>query len=164
MAPTAMFYDFTVLDNQKRPLPLSLLKGKVVVVVNVATLCGFAPQYYELQQIWNLHRDKGLVILAFPCNQFGNQEPLPAAQVAAQVHAEYGVTFPIMEKVYVNGPHEHPVYTFLKNQQINCLGFKGIKWNFEKFVIDRNGEVVRRFGTDTPPRAIEPYLRELLEN
>lgn len=157
-----MFYDHTVADCRHRRLPLALLKDKVVVVVNVATLCGFAPQYSELQRLWDRHRHRGLVILAFPCNQFGNQEPLPAVLVAMEVRNKYGVTFPVMEKVYVNGVHEHPLYAYLKQEQPNKLGFRGIKWNFEKFVIDRSGKVVRRFPTETSPMAMEPYLLHLL--
>lgn len=156
------FHALEAVDGYHRPFPFSVLRGSVVVVVNVASLCGYTPQYVDLEALYRKYRSRGLVILGFPCNQFANQEPEDEENIVLFCRRNYGVTFPIMKKVLVNGPGTDPVYLFLKSQKKGPLGFQGIRWNFEKFVIDRNGQVVKRYTSNYEPLAMEPFLIELL--
>ncbi|WP_129629753.1 glutathione peroxidase [Candidatus Oscillochloris fontis] len=157
------FYDYsaTLLDGSEQSM--SVYRGKVVVVVNVASKCGFSPQYTGLEAIYQRHKDAGLVILGFPCNQFANQEPGSAEEIREFCSLNYGVTFPIFSKVDVNGPTTHPLYVYLKEQQPGFLGSHAIKWNFTKFLIDRNGVVQRRYSPTDLPEWVEQDALPLLK-
>jgi len=138
------------------------LRGKVVLIVNVASKCGFTPQYKGLQGLHDKYKDKGLVILGFPCNQFGGQEPEDNAGIATFCELNHGVTFPLMAKSDVNGDNANEVYKYIKSQKSGLLGLTRIKWNFEKFLIDKQGKVVNRWASTTTPEAIDPEIAKLL--
>lgn len=157
------FYDLTPKDGKDQPFPFSELKGKVVLIVNVASKCGFTPQYKELEELNKKYKDDGLVILGFPCNQFLSQEPGSQDEIQSFCQLNYGVTFPIMKKVDVNGDKADPVYKYLKSQKSGLLGLTRIKWNFEKFLIDKQGKVVQRYGSTTKPSSIAPTIEKLLK-
>ena len=159
----AKFYELRPKDKTGEDYPLSEMEGKVVLIVNVASKCGFTPQYKELEALYKAHKDKGLVILGFPCNQFGHQEPGTDEDITQFCQLNYGVTFPIMKKIDVNGSNEDPVYNFLKSQKSGILGFKGIKWNFEKFLVDKSGSVYERYSSLTKPSSIEADIEKLLK-
>ncbi|MGA0600639.1 glutathione peroxidase [Caulobacter sp. KR2-114] len=144
-------YDFTAETLEGAPAPLADYRGQVLLIVNTASKCGFTPQYEGLETLWRDYRDKGFAVLGFPCNQFGAQEPGDAAEIANFCSLTYDVSFPMMKKIDVNGPAAHPLYAWLKKQKKGILGTEGIKWNFTKFLIGRDGEVKGRFApTDTP--------------
>ena len=147
-------YDYNANSLQGKEVALDEFRGKVVVVVNTASKCGFTPQYAGLEQLYEKYKDQGLVVLGFPCNQFGNQEPGGAKEIQEGCLVNYGVSFRIFEKIDVNGENEHPLYTFLKEKQPGILGSK-IKWNFTKFLIDKNGNPVKRFAPITKPEKME---------
>jgi glutathione peroxidase len=155
------FYDFTATSIDGETIPMSNYKGKVVVVVNTASECGFTPQYGGLEALYEKYGDQGLEILGFPCNQFGKQEPGSDKDIASFCQLNYGVSFQMFSKIDVNGSEAHPLYKFLKNEKGGLLGSK-IKWNFTKFLIDRNGNVVERFGTSTKPEQMEKDIVSLL--
>lgn len=138
------------------------LKGKVVLIVNVASKCGFTPQYTGLQKLYDNHKDKGFIILGFPCNQFGGQEPGNDEEISSFCQLNHGVTFPLMKKSDVNGDNTNEVFKYLKSQKSGLLGMTRIKWNFEKFLVDRNGNVVQRWASTTSPDAIEAEIAKLL--
>ena len=138
-----------------------LLEGKVVLVVNTATRCGLTPQLEGLEQLYNKYKDKGLVVLGFPCNQFANQEPESNENMEQVCKLNFGVTFPLMEKIDVNGPRTHPIFRLLKRRLGGLFGSR-IKWNFTKFLIDQTGLPVKRFAPVTKPAAIDPYIQKLL--
>ena len=142
------FYKLAPTDKKGQPFPFAQLKGKVVLIVNVASKCGFTPQYKELEALYKRYSDEGFTIIGFPCNQFGHQEPGSDEDIAQFCQLNYGVTFPVLKKTDVNGNNEDPVYKFLKSQKSGMLGLKGIKWNFEKFLVNKNGEIVARFAPD----------------
>lgn len=156
------FYKLTPLDKKDAEFPFSALEGKVVLIVNVASKCGFTPQYEGLEALYKEYKDQGLEILGFPCNQFGHQEPGSSEEIVEFCSLNYGVTFPIMKKIDVNGSKEDPVYHYLKLQKSGLLGFKGIKWNFEKFLVDRKGKVVQRYSSITKPASIADDIKALL--
>lgn len=137
-------------------------RGKVLLIVNVASACGFTPQYAGLEALYRARKDQGLVVLGFPCNQFGKQEPGCAADIQRFTHDNFDITFPLFEKIEVNGDHAHPLFQLLKREAPGVLGTQAIKWNFTKFLIDRHGKVVRRFATSTKPAALESAIDELL--
>jgi glutathione peroxidase len=141
---------------------LSEHKGKVLLVVNTASKCGFTPQYEGLEALWKKHKDEGLVVLGFPCNQFGEQEPGTEAEIGTFCSRTYGVSFPMHKKVDVNGPNAHPLFQHLKSEAPGLLGTEGIKWNFTKFLVDRHGKVVDRFAPTTTPASLEKKVTELL--
>ncbi|KAH3903011.1 peroxiredoxin HYR1 SCDLUD_000615 [Saccharomycodes ludwigii] len=157
------FYELAPTDNKGNKYPFSELKGKVVLVVNVASKCGFTPQYKGLESLYQKYKDQGLVILGFPCNQFGNQEPGSSDEISSFCSLNYGVTFPIMKKIEVNGDQTDPVYQYLKNEKKGLLGLSRIKWNFEKFLIDKKGNVFERYGSITKPESIENDIEKLLK-
>ncbi|CAI4281064.1 ADM_collapsed_G0004510.mRNA.1.CDS.1 [Saccharomyces cerevisiae] len=159
---TTSFYDLECKDKKGEPFKFDQLKGKVVLIVNVASKCGFTPQYKELEELYKKYQDKGFVILGFPCNQFGKQEPGSDEQITEFCQLNYGVTFPIMKKIDVNGSNADSVYNYLKSQKAGLLGFKGIKWNFEKFLVDSNGKVVQRFSSLTKPSSLDQEIQSLL--
>jgi len=140
---------------------MSAYKGKVLLVVNTATQCGLTPQFEGLEKLYQDYKDKGLVVLGFPCNQFGSQEPLGNDVMEETCKINHGVTFPLFEKVEVNGAHTHPVFKYLKSRLGGFFG-RRIKWEFHKFLLDANGRPVKRFSPVTKPAEIEPQIRALL--
>ncbi|HVS98513.1 MAG TPA: glutathione peroxidase [Puia sp.] len=156
------FYQLSANTPQGRPLSMNDYKGKVILVVNTATQCGLTPQFEGLERLYLRYRDQGLVVLGFPCNQFGNQEPLSDDVMEETCQINYGVTFPLFQKIDVNGPGTHPVFRYLKKRLGGLFGSR-IKWNFTKFLIDAEGRPVRRFSPVTKPEAIEPKIRQLLK-
>lgn len=154
--------DFTVTTNRGEPLDLASKKGKVLLVVNTASKCGFTPQYEGLEKLYQKYKDKGFEVLGFPCNQFGGQEPGDADEIAEFCKVNFGVTFPLMEKVEVNGPNASPLFDWLKNEKKGLMGSTSIKWNFTKFLIDREGNVVKRYGPQDTPERIAKDIEKLL--
>ncbi|HHQ4448357.1 TPA: glutathione peroxidase [Aeromonas hydrophila] len=143
-------------------LPLSTLQGQVVLVVNVASRCGFTPQYTGLEALYQELGPEGLMILGFPCDQFGHQEPGDAEEIARFCSLDYPVSFPIMAKCEVNGEQAHPFYQWLKKEQPGLLGLENVKWNFTKFLIDRDGRVVARFAPTSKPESLRDDILALL--
>ncbi|KAF9959911.1 hypothetical protein BGZ70_008735 [Mortierella alpina] len=156
------FFDLKAKDKRLQEVSMADFENKVILVVNVASNCGFTPQYKELEQLYKDYKDQGLVVIGFPCNQFGGQEPGSEQEIESFCQVNFGVTFPLMAKIDVNGPQEDAVYTFLKSQKAGFLGLTRIKWNFEKFLIDRNGRVVQRYPSTTTPKAIAEDIKKLL--
>ncbi len=156
------FYQFTAKSLQGKEIDMEAFKGKTVLVVNTASKCGFTPQYAGLEELHEKYKDKGLAILGFPCNQFGNQEPGDEKSISEGCLINYGVTFQMFSKVDVNGDNAHPLFNYLKNELGGTLGRK-IKWNFTKFLIDGNGKPVKRFSPTTKPEKLEPEIVKLLE-
>jgi glutathione peroxidase len=154
--------DFTVITNRGEPLDLAQKQGRVLLVVNTASKCGFTPQYDGLEELYRKFADRGFEVLGFPCNQFGGQEPGDADEIAQFCKVNFGVTFPLMEKVDVNGSEASPLFDWLKGEAKGVLGSKAIKWNFTKFLIDRDGKVVRRYGPSDKPADIAADIEALL--
>ncbi len=154
-------YDFSVPAASGEEQPLSDYRGKVLLIVNTASKCGFTPQYAGLQELYDEYHDKGLVVIALPCNQFGKQEPGSNAEIQDFCQINYGLSFPVMGKIDVNGKNEHPLYTYLKSQAGGLLT-KDIKWNFTKFLVDREGNVVKRYGSIDKPASIRKDIENLL--
>jgi glutathione peroxidase len=155
-------FDFSARDIDGRERALAELKGRVLLIVNVASQCGFTPQYRGLEALWRKRRDEGLSVLGFPCDQFGHQEPGNEAEIKQFCSLTYEVTFPLFAKIEVNGQGAHPLYRWLKKEQAGVLGTEAIKWNFTKFLIDRAGRVTGRFGSRTTPDAMAPRIEALL--
>ena len=156
------FYDITVKDSKGNDVSLSEYKDKVLLIVNTATGCGFTPQYNGLQELYEKYKDKGFEILDFPCNQFGNQAPGTNEEINNFCTLRYNITFRQFDKINVNGDNESKLYSWLKSQK-GGLGSSNIKWNFTKFLINRNGEVVERYGSAKTPASIESAIVKLLE-
>ncbi len=156
-----MIYDVEVKKSNGEVIKLSEYKGKTILIVNVASKCGFTKQYDGLQKLYDDYKEKDFVILAFPCNQFGGQEPDTADIVESQCRINFGVNFPIMDKINVNGDDEHPLYTYLKKEKTGLFGSK-IKWNFTKFLVDKNGKVIERFAPKTEPESLRKYIEKVL--
>ena len=156
-----IFYDFSAKDLGGREIAMSDFKNKIVLVVNTASECGLTPQFEGLEALYKKYKDKDFVILGFPCNQFGGQEPGDEATIATGCVLNYGVTFPMFSKVDVNGENAHPIFKFLKS---NLKGFltEGIKWNFTKFLIDKNGNPIKRYSPMDKPDKIEKDLAKIL--
>ena len=154
-------YDYTMKSAAGEDVSLEQYKGKVLLIVNTATGCGFTPQYEGLEKLYGEYKDKGLEILDFPCNQFGNQAPGTDAEIVSFCKLKYDVSFPQFSKIEVNGANEAPLYTYLKKEKGGMLGSK-IKWNFTKFLVDRDGKVVERFAPTVTPEQIEGKIKELL--
>jgi len=154
-------YDFTAQTLDGKPAPLADYRGRVVLIVNTASKCGFTPQYEGLEGLWRDYKDKGLTILGFPCNQFGAQEPGNADEIANFCSTTYDVSFPMMAKIDVNGPKADPLYAWLKTQKGGLLG-ASIKWNFTKFLVDKTGKVVGRFAPTDTPRSLKGAIEKLL--
>ena len=155
------FYQFKAKTLQGKEISMEQYKGKVVVVVNTASKCGLTPQYEGLEALNQKYKDKGLVILGFPCNQFGNQEPGGAKEISEGCLINYGVSFQMFDKIDVNGDTAHPLFKYLKKELPGFLISK-VKWNFTKFVVDRNGKPVKRFSPTTKPEQMEAYIQSLL--
>lgn len=158
---TMNIYDFKIEDINGKIKDFSQYKGKILLIVNTATKCGFTPQYKELQELYDRYREKGFEILDFPCNQFANQAPEDETEIKNFCNSVYNTSFTQFMKVNVNGENEHPLYTYLKKQKPGILSSK-IKWNFTKFLIDRNGKVTDRFSPTTPPKNLEKYIKKLI--
>ena len=155
-------HQYKVKDGQGHDVDLSQYRGKVVLVVNTASQCGFTPQYKELQELHQKYHDKGLVILAFPCNQFGGQEPGSDNDIKQFCELNYGVSFPVMAKIQVNGPDASPLFEHLKDSARGLMKTRAIKWNFTKFLVNKDGDVVKRYAPRTKPSAIASAIEELL--
>ena len=158
----ASIYDFTVNDIHGKPVKLDRYRGKVMLVVKTASECGFTPQYKGLEAMYEKLHDKGLEVLGFPCNQFGGQEPGSEKEIAQFCELNYGVTFPMFAKVDVNGNNTAPLYKFLKSEKPGLLGSEAIKWNFTKFLVDREGNVVKRYAPNDTPESIAKDLEKTL--
>lgn len=154
--------DFTADLPGGKQLNLADKQGKVLLVVNTASKCGFTPQYDGLEALWKQYGERGFEVLAFPCNQFGGQEPGTADQIEEFCKVNFGLSFPLMAKIEVNGPNEAPLYSWLKSEAPGLMGTKSIKWNFTKFLIDRDGKVVRRYAPTDKPQSIAKDIEKLL--
>ena len=157
------FYDFNATSIIGENISMSKYKGKVVLVVNTASKCGFTPQYEGLQKLYENHEDNNFSILGFPCNQFSEQEPGTHKEIQNFCNTNYDITFPLFEKIDVNGDNTHPLYKFLKSEATGILWTEGIKWNFTKFLVDTKGKVITRYGSSTKPKDIEADILKLLE-
>jgi len=155
-------YAFSALLLDGRETRLEEFRGKVLLIVNTASKCGFTPQYAGLERLYRSYKDRGFAVLGFPSNQFGHQEPGTAEEISAFCEKNYRVSFPIFAKVDVNGPGTHPIYRFLKGRKRGLLGIARIPWNFTKFLVDRHGCVVSRFSSSTDPKTIAPAIENLL--
>ena len=146
-------HDFSAQTLDGAEQPLDAWRGKAMLIVNTASKCGFTPQYTGLEKLWRENRDRGLVVLGFPCDQFGHQEPGDADEIRNFCSLTYDVSFPMFAKIEVNGERAHPLYRWLKSEKAGLLGLEAIKWNFTKFLVDRDGRVVKRYApTDTPEK------------
>ena len=154
--------DFSATTIGGDPQPLDDYAGKVVLVVNTASRCGFTPQYDGLEQLWQEYRSRGLVVLGFPCNQFGGQEPGSADDISEFCRVNHGVTFPLFEKVDVNGPDAHPVFRWLTTEARGAFGSTNVKWNFTKFLVGRDGRPIKRFGSSTKPEKLAGAIEKAL--
>jgi len=154
--------DFKVLTNVGKELDLASKKGKVLLVVNTASQCGFTPQYEGLEEIYQKYRDQGFEVIGFPCNQFGNQEPGSNEEIQEFCKLNFGVTFPLMQKIDVNGENASPLFDWMKAEAKGLMGSKSIKWNFTKFLINREGEVVRRFAPTDKPAQLAKHIEALI--
>ena len=154
--------DFKVTTNRGEELDLADKQGKVLLVVNTASKCGFTPQYDGLEKLFQQFKDKDFEVLGFPCNQFGAQEPGNADEIAEFCKVNFGVTFPLMEKVDVNGPDASPLFDWMKGEAKGLMGSTGIKWNFTKFLINRDGEVVKRYAPQDTPARIAKDIENIL--
>lgn len=155
-------FDIPVTTIKGEQKTLADFAGKAVLVVNTASKCGFTPQYKGLESVWQQYKDKGLVVLGFPCNQFGKQEPGDEGAISEFCELNFGVTFPLFQKVDVNGSEAHPLFVKLKQQAPGLLGSQGIKWNFTKFLIGQDGQVVKRFAPTTKPEDLKGEIEALL--
>lgn len=156
------FYQFSAKTLQGKDVQMEAFKGKTVLVVNTASKCGLTPQYEGLEVLYQKYKDQGLIILGFPCNQFGNQEPGDEKSISEGCLINYGVSFPMFAKIEVNGDGAHPIYNYLKKELPGFLGGR-IKWNFTKFLVDSNGKPVKRFAPTSSPEKIDKYLSKILK-
>ena len=157
---TAQDFQATGIDG--KPVDLATYAGKVLLIVNVASKCGFTPQYTGLQQLWQDYRERGLVVLGFPCDQFGHQEPGDEAEIRSFCSLNYAIDFPMFAKVDVNGRGAHPLWTWLKQEKGGFLGIDAIKWNFTKFLVGRDGRVIRRYGSNEAPESLRADIERAL--
>lgn len=155
-------YDFKVKTIMGEETTLESYKGKVMLIVNVASKCGFTKQYTGLQELYEKYKDKGFVVLGFPCNQFMSQEPGTEKEIQNFCQVNFGVTFPLFAKIDVNGDNTHPLYVYLKSQASGFLGSESIKWNFTKFLVDKEGNVIERFGSSTEPKELEKDIEKYI--
>jgi Glutathione peroxidase len=155
-------YDYRVNTIQGKKESLSKYEGQVLLIVNTATKCGFAPQFHGLQKLHEKYSGRGLAIIGFPSNQFMNQEPGDNSEIASACELNFGVTFPLYAKIDVKGQTAHPLYQYLTKESPGVLGSKSIKWNFTKFLVDRNGRIVKRFAPTVTPEKIESHIQSLL--
>ncbi|MDO9635077.1 MAG: glutathione peroxidase [Paludibacter sp.] len=156
------FYEFKALSLQGKEVGMDAYKGKVIIVVNTASKCGLTPQFEGLEKLYKDYKDKGLVILGFPCNQFANQEPGSEKEIEAGCMINYGVTFPMFSKIDVNGANAHPIYQYLKSELKGGILGNNIKWNFAKFMLDKNGKPFKRYAPTTSPEKLRKDIEKLL--
>lgn len=162
MAATSI-YDFEALSIDGKSAQLSTQRGKVLLFVNTASACGFTPQFAGLESLWRKYRDRGLVIVGFPSNEFGAQDPGTNDQIASFCELNYGVSFPMMAKVKVNGADAHPLWKWLKAEKPGVLGTEGVKWNFTKFLVGRDGRVLKRYAPNDTPESLEADIVQALD-
>jgi glutathione peroxidase len=155
-------YDFEAKNIEGKAQKLDAWKGKTLLIVNVASKCGFTPQYTGLEALWRKYKDRGLVVIGFPCDQFGHQEPGDEAEIRNFCSLSYDVTFPLYAKIEVNGANAHPLYQYLKEQAPGVLGTEGIKWNFTKFLVDKAGRVVKRYAPKDKPEDMGEDIEKIL--
>ncbi len=158
----ASVYEFSAKDIEGKEQSLSTFRDKVLLIVNVASKCGYTPQYAGLEALYEKYKDRGLEVIGFPCNQFGGQEPGTEQEIASFCSLNFGVKFPLFAKVEVNGKGEHPLYRYLKETKPGILGTEAIKWNFTKFLVDRKGQVVERFAPNAEPASLSAAVEKLL--
>ena len=156
-------YDFEAIQMNGQPLPLDQMRGQVMLIVNTASACGFTPQFGGLEKLHQTYQAQGLRVLGFPCNQFGSQDPGSNSDIASFCQLNYGVTFPMMEKIEVNGPAAHPLYQWLCAEAPGLLGSKAIKWNFTKFLVGRDGRVLKRYAPMDKPEKIKSDIEAALK-
>jgi glutathione peroxidase len=161
MAATSV-YDFEAVSITGKPAQLGSQRGKVLLIVNTASACGFTPQFAGLEKLWEDYRDQGLVIVGFPSNEFGSQDPGANEQIASFCEINYGVSFPMMGKVQVNGAQAHPLWKWLKAQAPGLLGTEGVKWNFTKFLVGRDGQVLKRYAPNDTPESLRKDIQKAL--
>lgn len=155
-------YDFSALDIHGQTVNLEQFRGQPLLIVNTASACGFTPQFAGLQALHQAYADKGLVVLGFPCNQFGGQDPKPNNEIEQFCQLNYGVNFRMMEKIEVNGASAHPLYQWLKGEKPGVLGTEGIKWNFTKFLVGKDGQVIKRYAPTDKPESISADIEAAL--
>jgi glutathione peroxidase len=155
-------YDFEALSIEGKPAHLSTQRGKVLLIVNTASACGFTPQFTGLEELWRSYRDQGLVVVGFPCNQFGAQDSGSNSEIASFCELNYGVSFPMMSKVDVNGAAAHPLWQWLTSEAPGLLGSQAIKWNFTKFLVGRDGHVIKRYAPTDAPQALHSDIEAAL--
>ena len=159
---TQSIYDFSAIDNKGNEVSLSQLKGKVLLIVNTSSACGFTPQYKGLQNLYKEYQDEGLEVLAFPCNQFGKQEKGDNAEIASFCDLNFNISFPLMDKIDVNGDNSHPLFNYLKQQAPGIFGSKSIKWNFTKFLVNKDGTLIKRYSPKTKPEQLINDIKSML--
>ena len=159
--PTSV-YDFEALSIDGKPAHLSTQRGKVLLIVNTASECGFTPQFDGLQKLWQAYRDKGLVVVGFPSNEFGGQDPGTDGEIASFCQVNYGVDFPMMSKIQVNGAKAHPLWKWLTSEAPGILGSQAIKWNFTKFLVGRDGKVIKRYAPTDSPESMKKDIEAAL--
>ncbi len=157
-----VIFDFTAKSNKGQDIDFAQYKGKVLLIVNTASKCGFTPQYKELEELNKKYADKGLVVIGFPCDQFGHQEPGTDSEIESFCQINFGVTFQLMSKINVNGDDAHPIYKFLK-QKAPGFAFSAIKWNFTKFLVAKDGSTIKRYAPTTTPKSLEKDIEEFLK-
>jgi len=162
MARHRTAFDFQALSIEGKPADLATQRGKVLLIVNTASACGFTPQFAGLEELWQRYRDRGLVVIGFPCNQFGAQDPGSDQEIGAFCQRNYGVSFPMMAKVDVNGAGAHPLWQWLAREAPGILGSRAIKWNFTKFLVGRDGRAVRRYAPTDAPSALAADIEAAL--
>ncbi|WP_372652358.1 glutathione peroxidase [Halobacteriovorax sp.] len=155
-------YDFKVKTNKNEEVELSNYKDKVLLIVNTASKCGFTPQYAGLEELYKKYKDQGLEVLAFPCNQFGAQEPGSNEEIASFCDLQFNISFPLFDKVDVNGSETHPLFKYLKEEAPGLLGSKKVKWNFTKFLVSKDGTQITRFAPTSKPESLEDDIKKLL--
>ncbi|MCI1191706.1 glutathione peroxidase [Calidifontimicrobium sp. SYSU G02091] len=160
--PETTVYDFEAVSIDGQRADFASQRGKVLLIVNTASQCGFTPQFAGLEALWQRYRDRGLVVVGFPCNQFGGQDPGSNAEIGAFCQKNYGVSFPMMAKVDVNGANAHPLWKWLKAEAPGLLGSEAIKWNFTKFLVGRDGRVIKRYAPTDSPESIAKDIEAAL--
>jgi glutathione peroxidase len=160
--PEQSLFEFSAQLLDGETLSISEFEGRVLLIVNTASKCGFTPQYTSLEHLYRTYAYRGFTVLGFPCNQFGQQEPGTAAEIASFCESNYGVSFPMFAKIDVNGPLAHPLFQFLKQRKTGLFGLQRIKWNFTKFLVDREGTIIRRYAPSTDPHDLVPAIEGLL--
>ena len=161
-APSATVFDFDATAIDGTPSPLAVQRGRVLLIVNTASACGFTPQFAGLEALWKSYGERGLTVIGFPCNQFGSQDPGSNVEIGSFCQKNYGVSFPMMSKVDVNGASAHPLWKWLTAEAPGLLGTKAIKWNFTKFLVGRDGQVIKRYASTDSPASLKADIEAAL--